>query len=372
MVVDDGKPVLAVAPRIKLELGMSANATDEDLQFARQMGLEYVQVTGPPAGRPSSGRAAPGTFIPSYDYLARVASASTRAGLKIYNWGNWRNEAIILGLPNRDEVIAGYCGLLRALGRVGIPCTTYAHWSVIPELFRTEAEPIRGGARAAGFDVGKATAVSSPAALRAGVLRARDLGQLRLLRHARRAGGRGRRLRMRCTRRSPLALGSPACPAASSAPSPATSGPWRSRTAPTSGRLPVHRLLAGGGREHGRDGRRGDRRLRRAAQALPRPLPQRERAPAPLRRDLRRRGVHGHVPGDEGPAGWSTGASRRSTPRRWPVSAGSAGLHLRLRQGPGRAGERGGGGAVAARRGGTGAGAGAGAGAGDRQAGPIV
>src|SRR6185436_6707805 len=96
-------------------------------------------------------------FIPSYDYLARLAERFDRAGLKIYNWGNWRNDAIILGLPNRDEVIDGYCGMLRSLARVGIPCTTYAHWSVIPELFRTEEEPIRGGGRAAAFDVDKAT-----------------------------------------------------------------------------------------------------------------------------------------------------------------------------------------------------------------------
>jgi mannonate dehydratase len=158
-VVDGVKPVPAVAPGIKIEPGMSADAPDDELQLARQMGFEYVQVYGPGSGSPDLSGAAPGTFIPSYDYLARVVERFQRAGLKIYNWGNWRNEAIIRGLPHRDEVIAGYAGMLRALGRVGIPCTTYAHWSVVPELFRTEAEPIRGGARAPGFDVAKASPV---------------------------------------------------------------------------------------------------------------------------------------------------------------------------------------------------------------------
>jgi len=152
------RPGDRVPPGMKLELGMSANATDEDLRLALQLGLEYVQVTGPGSGAPELKGAAPGTFLPDYEYLARVRERFDAAGLRIYNWGNWRSDSIILGLPDRDAVIAGYCEMLRALARVGIPCTTYAHWSVIPELFRTEAEPIRGGARAAAFDAGKAAA----------------------------------------------------------------------------------------------------------------------------------------------------------------------------------------------------------------------
>jgi len=152
------RPGDRVPPGMKLELGMSANATDEDLRLALQLGLEYVQVTGPGSGAPELKGAAPGTFLPDYEYLARVRERFDAAGLRIYNWGNWRSDSIILGLPDRDAVIAGYCEMLRALARVGIPCTTSAHWSVIPELFRTEAEPIRGGARAAAFDAGKAAA----------------------------------------------------------------------------------------------------------------------------------------------------------------------------------------------------------------------
>jgi mannonate dehydratase len=150
------RPGDRVPPGMKLELGLSANAADDDLQFALQLGLEYVQVTGPGRGAPELNGAAPGTFLPDYDYLARVRERFDAAGLRIYNWGNWRSDSIILGLPDRDAVIAGYCEMLRALARVGIPCTTYAHWSVIPELFRTAAEPIRGGARAAAFDAANA------------------------------------------------------------------------------------------------------------------------------------------------------------------------------------------------------------------------
>src|SRR5439155_22470445 len=79
------------------------------------------------------------------------------AGLKIYGFGNGdvhNQDAIVLNLPNRDEKVAEYKRHLRALGRAGIPYTTYAHMG--NGIWSTEPELTRGGARARAFDLEKA------------------------------------------------------------------------------------------------------------------------------------------------------------------------------------------------------------------------
>ena len=64
-------------------------------------------------------------------------------------------EAIVLNLPGRDEKIEEYKQHLRNLGKAGIPYTTYAHMG--NGIWSTEPEQTRGGARARGFDLSKAT-----------------------------------------------------------------------------------------------------------------------------------------------------------------------------------------------------------------------
>src|SRR5688500_12964223 len=107
------KPIDHVPPGLKLEGGMNADAPDEELQVALQMGREYVQVYGPGRGSPALGQSPPGTFLPTYEYLAPVQERFQRAGLSIYNWGNWRSDSVILGRPDRDQVIAGYIAMLQ-------------------------------------------------------------------------------------------------------------------------------------------------------------------------------------------------------------------------------------------------------------------
>jgi len=64
-------------------------------------------------------------------------------------------DAIVLGLPNRDAKIEEYKRHIQALGKAGIPYTTYAH---MPNgIWSTDPEETRGGARARGFDLEKAT-----------------------------------------------------------------------------------------------------------------------------------------------------------------------------------------------------------------------
>jgi mannonate dehydratase len=60
----------------------------------------------------------------------------------------------VLNLPGRDEKIAQYKDHLRALGRAGIPYTTYAHMA--NGIWSTATETTRGGAVARAFDLDKA------------------------------------------------------------------------------------------------------------------------------------------------------------------------------------------------------------------------
>ena len=153
------RPADHITPGIKLEGQVSVDSPDEQFQFVRQMGLQYVSTAVAGSDRPRFERGGVGSAAPDYEYLARARERFDHHGLSIYNWGDWRSESVILGLPNRDEVIESYKNFLWALGKVGIPCSTYAHWPVIEELFRTTPETTRGGARAAAFNVDAAPAV---------------------------------------------------------------------------------------------------------------------------------------------------------------------------------------------------------------------
>lgn len=128
----------------QLALQMSPEPTPEDLQFAQQLGVQYAVLwtDGAHAG---------------YDYYASRRELFEQAGLKIYGFGNLdvhNQDAIVLNLPGRDEKVEQYKQHLRALGRAGIPYTTYAHMA--NGIWSTEPETTRGGAPARAFDLAKA------------------------------------------------------------------------------------------------------------------------------------------------------------------------------------------------------------------------
>ena len=139
-------PLDAIALNIKVTAQVSPEPTDDDLAFVRQMGVEYV-VSWTDAEHAS------------YEYYAQCRKRFESAGLKLYGLGNrdvHNQEAIVLNLPGRDEKIEEYKRHLRNLGKAGIPYTTYAHMG--NGIWSTEPEQTRGGARARGFDLSKATA----------------------------------------------------------------------------------------------------------------------------------------------------------------------------------------------------------------------
>ena len=125
------------APGIKISLQIPNKYEDDDLTFAKQMGVEYVSIGGR------------GT---SYEYFASNKRRVEAAGLKIANMGDssvHNMPEVTLGLPGRDEKIEEYKRYIRNLGKAGIYYTTYAHMG--NGIWSSPRETTRGGAPARAF-----------------------------------------------------------------------------------------------------------------------------------------------------------------------------------------------------------------------------
>ncbi len=126
--------MIKVEPGMKIAAQVDPEADESYLAFVRQMGLEWAVCW-------TDGARA------SFEYYARTRERFEKAGLKIYGFGNFdvhNQDAIVLNLPGRDEKIEQYMSHLRALGRAGIPYTTYAHMP--NSIWSTDSALIRGGA----------------------------------------------------------------------------------------------------------------------------------------------------------------------------------------------------------------------------------
>jgi mannonate dehydratase len=129
---------------MKIALQISPEPSEDDLAFAQQMGIEYA-VLWTNAEKSSA------------EYYASRKELFARHGITVYGFGNGsvhNQDAITLGLPNRDAKIEEYKRHIRALGKAGIPYTTYAHMA--NGIWSTEREFTRGGAPARAFDLSKA------------------------------------------------------------------------------------------------------------------------------------------------------------------------------------------------------------------------
>src|ERR1700716_1351418 len=105
------------APGIKLCVQSSANPSDEQLLFLKQLGAEYVSVGAPPELRAAEG-------------LLHIKKRYADAGITVWNIGNTsvhNMPEVTLNLPGRDQKIDEYKQYLRNLGKAGIYYTTYAH-----------------------------------------------------------------------------------------------------------------------------------------------------------------------------------------------------------------------------------------------------
>lgn len=139
---------LASGPGIQIGTQLSPEAGDEDMQFAAQLGIEWV-TTGLPSGEHS---------VDNYLALRRKFEAH---GLSIYRIANPRcqnMEEVTLGLAGREERIEEFLAYIRDLGEAGVYHATYAHMA--NGIWRTGREAVRGGAMHAAFRLREAKAGS--------------------------------------------------------------------------------------------------------------------------------------------------------------------------------------------------------------------
>ena len=101
------KEMIPISPGMKIALQAPPEPTELDLQFIRQMGLEYVVLWT-------------GGDKASYEYYNSRRELYEQAGIKVYGFGNsavHNQDAITLNLPGRDEKIEEYKRHIRNLGK---------------------------------------------------------------------------------------------------------------------------------------------------------------------------------------------------------------------------------------------------------------
>ena len=131
-----------LTPGMKISMQVGENATDEELAWVKQMGVEYLNVqTGKDRG--------------TLENFLAIKKRAEAAGLKVWNISNNDNrniEEITLNLPGRDEKIAWLKQYIRDTGKAGIGYITYAHMA--NGIWSSATEKIRGGAICARVQAG--------------------------------------------------------------------------------------------------------------------------------------------------------------------------------------------------------------------------
>jgi mannonate dehydratase len=145
---ENGYPLRAVPgffgsrPGIQIGTSISHDASDEDLQFVQQLGVEWAMVN---VNDPTHH---------SVEHYKRLAERLGAYGIQIYriaHHGVHNVPEITLGLPGRDEKIDELCTFLRNLGEAGIHYHTYAHMG--NGIWSTGHTEGRGGVRARVLDI---------------------------------------------------------------------------------------------------------------------------------------------------------------------------------------------------------------------------
>jgi mannonate dehydratase len=129
-----------MACSIKLSMYVNPSPDDEELLFARQLGMDcaYTWVHDDQC---------------TYEYLAALRQRVEDAGLRLWNVGNIRlgkSDKIHLALPGRDEMIDQFCAFVRDLGRAGIHTTTFT-WE--PDQVWSSADGVNRFSRARHVDM---------------------------------------------------------------------------------------------------------------------------------------------------------------------------------------------------------------------------
>jgi mannonate dehydratase len=136
------RPLEPLSPGAKITLQLQSDFNDDDLNFAKQIGVEYITV---------------GTTGGTYETFADIKRRVEAAGLKVTNIGNTNVHnmpEVTLNLPGRDQKIEEYKQYLRNLSRAGIYYTTYAHMG--NGIWSSQQETTRGGAPSRAFHASNA------------------------------------------------------------------------------------------------------------------------------------------------------------------------------------------------------------------------
>jgi mannonate dehydratase len=114
------------------------DVTEENLNFYKAISVDYLLVHVPPEMADGQDH--------SEDFL-RLKKFVAEHGLELHvlHSGGLPRDKIVYGLPGRDEQINGWCGVLRSIGKAGVPKTATTFYAI--SHFRTPATIGRGGAR---------------------------------------------------------------------------------------------------------------------------------------------------------------------------------------------------------------------------------
>jgi len=132
----------ASTPGIQLAIQTHAEASDEDLQFYTQLGVEWAMVG---INKPEQHTA---------EFYKSLVARFANYGLKIYritNLGVHNSPEMTLNLPGRDEKIAEFQRFIRNLAAAGIRYNTYAHMG--NGIWSTGHVQGRGGMKARMLDI---------------------------------------------------------------------------------------------------------------------------------------------------------------------------------------------------------------------------
>jgi mannonate dehydratase len=129
-------------PGIQIGTYVSSDATDEELQFLEQLGVEWAMLI---VDSPEQHTA---------EHYKRFNERLGRYGIQIYRIANHalhNVEEITLGLPGRDQKIDEFCHFLGELGKAGIHYHTYAHMG--NGIWSSGNVPGRGGVDSRMLDI---------------------------------------------------------------------------------------------------------------------------------------------------------------------------------------------------------------------------
>ncbi|MFM7322689.1 MAG: mannonate dehydratase, partial [Armatimonadota bacterium] len=132
-------------PGIQIGTYVNSTATDDELRFLQQVGVEWAMLIVDDPGQQTA------------EHYKRFDERLDRYGMRIYRIANHavhNVEEITLGLPGRDEKIREFLDFLGELGKAGIRYHTYAHMG--NGIWSTGSTPGRGGVDSRVLDIANA------------------------------------------------------------------------------------------------------------------------------------------------------------------------------------------------------------------------